>query len=83
MFLPTVNSYQYLASLKVCDWSGHIFGASGSPRFLAKKMAMSPLSTVHDGQHDTKHVTFQVLMHAASVVDEISGFGPEPAHVKI
>ena len=46
-------------------------------------MAMSPLSTVHDGQHDTKHVTFQVLMHAASVVDEISGFGPEPAHVKI
>ena len=30
-FLPRVNAYQYLTSLKVCDWSGHIFG-SASPR---------------------------------------------------
>ena len=54
-FLPTVNAYQYLASLTVCDWSGHIFGASASPRSLTKKMATSPSSTVHGGQHDTKY----------------------------
>ena len=33
-FLPTVNAYLLLTSLKVCDWSGHIFGASASPRSL-------------------------------------------------
>ena len=76
-FLPTVNAYQYLTSLKVCDWPGHIFGASASPRSLAKKMAMS--STVHGGQHDTKYVTFELPMHAAFVADEIWGFMLEPA----
>ena len=35
-FLPTVNAYQYLTSLKVCDRSGHTFGASGSPRSFKK-----------------------------------------------
>ena len=60
-FLPTVNGYQYLTSLKVCDWSGRIFGASASARSLTKKMAMSPSSTVHGGQHDTKYVTFEFL----------------------
>ena len=44
-----------------------------------KKMAMSPSSTVHDGQHDTKYVTFELLMHAAFVADEIWGFMLEPA----
>ena len=53
-FLPTINAYPLLTSLKVCDWSGHIFGASASPRSLTKKLAMSPSSTVHGGQHDTK-----------------------------
>ena len=73
--------YQYLTSLKVCDWSGHIFGASAIPtnRSLTKKMAMPPSSTVHGGQHDTKYVTFELLMHAAFVADEIWGFMPEPA----
>ena len=42
-------------------------------------MAMSPSSTVHRGQHDTKCVTFELLMHAAIVADEIWGFTPEPA----
>ena len=77
-FLPRVNAYQYLTSLKVCDWSGHIFGASGSPR-SSTKMGMSPSSTVHGGQHDTKYVTFKLLMHPAFVADEIWGFMPEPA----
>ena len=53
--LPTVNAYQYLTSLNVCDWSGHIFGASASPRSFNKKLAMSPSSAVHGGQHDTEY----------------------------
>ena len=67
LFLLTVNVWLLLTSLKACDWSGHIFGASASPRFLTKKLAMSPSSTLHGGQHDTKHVTFELLMHAAFI----------------
>ena len=80
-FLPTVNACQVsiLTSLKVCDWSGHIFGASASPRALTKKLAMSPSSTVYGGSHDTKYVTFELLMHAAFVADKIWGFTLEPA----
>ena len=78
-FVPTVNTYQYLTSLKVCDWSGHIFGASASPRSWTKKMTTSPSSTVHGGQHDTKYVAFELLMHAAFVADENWGFMPESA----
>ena len=36
-------------------------------------MAMSPSSTVHGGQHDTKYVTFELLRYAAFVGDEIWG----------
>ena len=82
-FLPTVNAYLLLTSLKVCDWSGHIFGASASPRSLTKKWlpGMSPSSTVHGGQHDTKYVTFELLMHAAFVADGIWAFMLEPARM--
>ena len=74
-FLPTVNALLLLTSLKACDWSGHIFGASASARLLTKKLAiMSPSSTVHGGQHGTKYVTFELLLHAAFVADEIWGF---------
>ena len=72
-FIPTVNAYLILTSLKVCDWSGHLFGASASPRSLTEKLAMSPSSIVHGGQHDTKHVTFELLVHATFVADEIWG----------
>ena len=41
-------------------------------------MAMSPSSTVHRGQHDTKYVTFELIMHAAFVADD-RGFLLEPA----
>ena len=40
---------------------------------------MSPSFTVHGGQHDTKYVTFELLLHAAFVADEIWGFMLEPA----
>ena len=78
--LPTVNAYLLLTSLKVCDWSGHIFGASASSRSLTKKNPMSLSSTVHGGQHDTKYVTFELLMHAAfSWLTKFWGFMLEPA----
>ena len=37
LFLPAVSTWLLLTSLKACDWSGHIFGASASPRALPKK----------------------------------------------
>ena len=76
-FLLTANAYILLTSLKVCDWSGHIFGASASRRSLTRKMAMPPSSTVHGGQH--WYVTFELLVHASFVADEIWGFMLEPA----
>ena len=36
----------------------HVFAASARPRVSAKKLALPPSSDVHDGQYDTKQVTF-------------------------
>ena len=66
-----VNTRLLLTRLKACDWPGRNFDASASPFVLSKKLVMSPFSTVHGGQHDTKHVTSEVLLHAAFVADEI------------
>ena len=70
-FLPTVNAYQYLTSLKVCDWSEHVFDAGASTRSVTQKLAISSSSTVYGGQNDTKHVAFELLMHAAFAADEM------------
>ena len=43
---------------------------------------MSPSSAVHGGQHDTKYVTFELLLRAAFVADEIWGFMREPARIQ-
>ena len=48
---------------------------------LGQQVAMSPSSTVYGGQHDTKYVTFELLLHAAFVPDEIWGFMLEPARI--
>ena len=40
---------------------------------------MAPSSAVHGDQHETKCVTFELLMHAAFVADEIWGDMLEPA----
>ena len=40
---------------------------------------MSHASTICGGQHDTKYVTFEWLLHAVLVVDRIWGFVVEPA----
>ena len=44
-----------------------------------KKQAMSPSSAVHGGEHDTKHVAFQLVLRAGFVADEIWGYMLEPA----
>ena len=48
-----------------------------------KKMAMSPSSAVHGDQYDTKYVTFELLLHAAFVADEIWGFTLEPTRTTV
>ena len=65
--LPTVNAWLLLPSLKACDWSEHIFSATANPRSVTKTLPMLTSSTVHGGQHDTKCVTLELLLHAAFV----------------
>ena len=43
---------------------------------------MSPSSTVHGGQHDTKYVTFELMLYAALVADEIRGFMRELPRIR-
>ena len=43
LFLLTVNAYQYLTSLTVCDLSRHILGASASPKSLTFFFGCHPL----------------------------------------
>ena len=69
----TPDYYLVLTSLKACDWSGNIFGASPSPRSYKKNLAMSPSSTVHGGQHDTKYVTLELIFYAAFVAVKLCG----------
>ena len=52
--LPTVNAYLLLTSLKVCDWSGHIFGASASSRSLTKKNENPPTRIGSARTHQTR-----------------------------
>ena len=40
---------------------------------------MSPSPTVYGGQHDTKYVTFELILHAALVADKNWVFVLEPA----
>ena len=47
-----------------------------------KKLATLLSSTVvHGGQHDTKYVTFDLIMNAAFVADEVRGFMLDPARI--
>ena len=61
--------------LKACDWSGHIFRASASPR------SPSSTVTVHGGQYDSIYVMFEFLFHATFVADNVWGFMLEPAGI--
>ena len=80
-FLPTETPDHFwpFTLWKACGQRRHVFGASTRPRPWTKKLVMSPSSTVHGGQHDTKYVTFELLLHAAFVADEIWGCMLEPA----
>ena len=42
---------------------------------------MLPSSIVRGGQHDTKYVTFELLLHVAFVADEIWDDELEPARI--
>ena len=42
-----------------------MFAASASPKSNTKRLAMTPSSTVHGSQYDTKYVAFGYLLHAA------------------
>ena len=42
-------------------------------------MSPSSIAIVHGGQHDTKYVKFELLLHATFVADEIYGDTREPA----
>ena len=44
---------------------------------------MPASSTIHGGQHDTKYVTFQLLLNAAFVADEFWGDMLEPARTEV
>ena len=68
-----------LTCLKVCDWSGHIFGASASPRSWTKKEWLCHPLQLFMAVSLIRNVTFELLMHAAFVADEIWGFMLEPA----
>ena len=65
----------WLTSLKVCDWSQHIFGASTtSLESFTRKLAMSPCSTLH-GDHYVVVVvvvTFNRPFHPTSTVHPVS-----------
>ena len=86
-FLPTVNAYLLLTSLKVCDWSGHIFGASASPKSFTKNMAVTPplplFMAVTMIPNSPEYVIFELLMHAAFVTYKNCGFIPEPARISL
>ena len=45
--------------LEACDWLGHIFAPSASPRPFNKILAASPSSAVHGGQYDATYVTLE------------------------
>ena len=71
-----------MTSLKACDWSGYIFGASASPESFTKNCLCHPLPlSVHGGQHDAKYVTFELLLRTAFVADKNWGFVLEPARI--
>ena len=79
--MPT--PYILLTSLKVSVIGRDTFSVITPILGPSQKMSMPPSSTVHGGQHDTKYVAFQLLMHAAFVADEIWGFMLEPARTQI
>ena len=48
-------------------------------KVLTKRLAVSHSSTVHCGQHDTKYVSFELVLPAAFVADERLSDMLEPA----
>ena len=53
------NAWPLLTFLKAGGRWEHVFATSASPTVGPKKLAMSPSSTLHGGQYDTKYVTLE------------------------
>ena len=77
-FIRSVNAWLLLTSLKAVI-GRDTFSVLAPVLGPWQKKAVSPSSIVHGGKHDTKYVTFELLLHAAFVTDEIRRFTLEPA----
>ena len=84
-FLPaTVNAWLLLTFLKACGWSGHIFGASASLRFLTKKkwlchplpLLFMEVSIIPNIWHSNCY-----CMQHSFVADDSWGYMLEPARI--
>ena len=60
-----------MTSLKACDWSGNIFGTSASPRFFTNKTGYVTLCHGFTAVSTIPNMTFELLLHAAFLADEI------------
>ena len=66
------NAWPGLTFSKVRGRWGHFFATGASPRSWTTKLAMSP--SVHGGQYDTKHVTFEKMVQPSFVGEKKSIF---------
>ena len=64
-FFSYENTLPFLAFLMACGRYGHVITTSTDPRSWERK-AMSPSSTVHWGQYDTKYLVCNIRIDGAS-----------------
>ena len=75
----SLNIIEEHEGLSLVDTS---FAPRDSPRPLNKKLAMSPSSIGHGGQHDTKYSPFDWILRVAFAEEKIWGGLCEPASYK-
>ena len=71
--------FQFQNNLNGADWSRHIFVHSATVMALNQYLAMSPSSSVHCGQYDTRYATIGCVLRKAFADDTILGVHREPA----
>ena len=71
--------FQFQNDLKGADWSRHIFVHRVTATAFRKNPAMSPSSSVHCGQYNTKYATIGCVLRKAFADDRIWGVDREPA----
>ena len=73
------SGFSFQNNLKGADWSRHIFVHSATAMALNKNPAMSPSSSGHCGQYDTRYATIGCVLREAFADDTILGVHREPA----